>query len=494
MNYGRDEGAPIMTTLPKRQRYGDGFIVGIPVLEKLIGYIPGGSLIVVLGHPGAGKTTFASKLVYENIRVLGHKAVYISFAETKEKYLEQMKRLGMDFESLINAGKFRYVHLPTVAGRECLDEIVAMMTNFITEGFRIFVIDSITPLLKLLSDTQARALLHGTLYSLINTTGSLLIAIADLPWGEESVELGGLEFVADGVLLFKAKLENGLLVRTMEIRKFRGHAIPLAEIPFTIVEGLGLRFYPYVPPEEIPPLDPHSLFSSGCQLLDDAWGRIPKGSSISILYPVGINIPSTVLGVIAKLVLSNNFKLGIVSFEISGDALLTAIKLTASMYGLDPDKLDRLVVMKRSFNPTSYSSYELVGNLISSIEMTKPDIVILHGLLPLLRIYGSESSVRMLYNLWLFLKANGITSIKLTESVIRMERNTPSVEPIELAMFSDVVHIVVPITEGYTATLYHVVLKSIPRFVSGLRDRDRPLFIPDERLAHVCLGEYIAPS
>ncbi len=471
------------------------FLVGVPILEKLLGYIPEGSLIVVLGHPGAGKTTFASKLAYENVRILNHRALYISFAETKEKFLEQMKRLGMDFAPLIESGRFRYIHLPTIASRESLEEVVGIMTKFLNEGFRIFIIDSITPLLQALSNVQARALLHGTLYNLIYSSKGLLIAIADLPWGKESVDLGGLEFVADGVLIFKTKLVNGLIVRTIEIRKFRGAAIPLAEIPFTIIEGVGLRFYPYVPPEEIPPLDPQTSLSTGCKLLDDAWGRVPRGASISIIYPVGMNIPSTILGVLAEFIISNNLSFGLLSFEVSSDALLKALELTARMYGLDADKLKSLVVLKKSFNPTSYSAYELVGNIISCVEMSRPEVLLIHGLTPLLKIYGSEVATKTLYNLWLFLKASNVTTIKLVEGVVRVSRGSPIiVEPPETMMFSDIVHIVMPTTAGFSATLYHVITKSVPRFVTGLKSSDRPTFISDERLAHVCLGEYVAPT
>ena len=469
------------------------YIIGVPVLEHILGGIRPGSLIVILGHPGAGKTTFASKLIYENMKSLGVKAAYISLAERFEKYIDQMKSLGMDFEPLIASGQFRYIHLPTLPGTEPAEELARLVSSLIEEGFRIFVIDSITPILKGLEDAQARALLHSTLYDLANDYGALFVVIADLPWGEESINLGGLEFVADGLFIMKTRLEGELLIRSMEIRKFRGAAIPLAEIPFTIVEGMGVRFYPFLPPEEIPPLDSSSLVSTGCRLLDDAWGMIPAGASISILYPIGCNIPSTILGIIAKFIIENRLRVGLISFELSGDALLQAFKKTASLYGLDTRELHRLVALKRSFNPTSYSIYELMGNITSGIDTSKPNLLILHGLTSLLKVYGSRNFVKMLYNLWLYLRSLRITMIRFAETLFRGPHLLPFPEYEELAMFSDVVHIVVPKPEGYSSMLVHIIMKSIPRFVSESHNRDKPVMITDERLSHVCLGEYIAP-
>lgn len=54
------------------------YSLGDAVLDRIVGGVPPGSLLVILGHPGAGKTTFAAKFILENAKTLAVKAIYIS--------------------------------------------------------------------------------------------------------------------------------------------------------------------------------------------------------------------------------------------------------------------------------------------------------------------------------------------------------------------------------------------------------------------------------
>ncbi len=472
------------------------YVLGDPALEKVIGLISAGSFIVISGHPGAGKTTFSAKLIYENVRTLGVRALYISFAETFNKFAKQMKRLGMDFESLVKSGHFEFIHLPTISGFEAAERVVNLIVRKHEEGFRIFVVDPITVLLEQISDpAKMRSLLHGVLYDLVTRSGSLLIAIADLPRGKKQVDLGGLEFVADGVFVMKTKLERGMLMRVMEVRKLRGNPIPLAEIPFTIVDGYGPKFQPFVPPEEIPASKHFEFLPTSCSLLDEAWGGVPLGGSVAIVYPAGANVPSSLLALIAKFLLTHGLETAIVSFEMAPDILLLALERAASMFGIpDSDKLRTLVIAKKSFNPTAYSTYELLGNVLALVEQSQPKVLLLHGLTTLVRIYGSKRFTEFMYNLWLYLKSMMVTTFKLAEYRFETRVGVDQIVSLcgDVAVFSDIVHVVIPKFEGTTFQMLHVIWKSLPGYVVGSRAMDKPIVVSDELLSHVCLGSYVS--
>ncbi|MEM2297511.1 MAG: ATPase domain-containing protein [Ignisphaera sp.] len=64
-------------------------IFGIEALDKMISdALRFPSLVVVAGHPGAGKTTLASSICYANA-LKNLKCLYLSFQEDKEKTIQK---------------------------------------------------------------------------------------------------------------------------------------------------------------------------------------------------------------------------------------------------------------------------------------------------------------------------------------------------------------------------------------------------------------------
>ncbi len=466
---------------------GFNYSLGDSTLDRIVGGVPPGSLLVILGHPGAGKTTFAAKFILENARSLAIKAIYISLAESKEKFLNNMKKLGLNFEELERSRLFEFIHLPTIAGPDAIEFVSRILSEkMVKEGAKIAVIDSITPLVSLLGTERGRAFLHATLYNLINTVKGVLLLIADLPWGRETIDLGGIEFIADAVLVFKTRVERGLLYRFIEIRKFRGAPIPLAEIPFAIIENEGVRLFPLLPTEEIPPLTMDRCYLTGCKPLDDAWGGVPKGANIVILYPKNSNIPLTLLGIIAKFIVANSIRFGVISFELPATWLTKALTSAARHYGMDPIKIQQLLALERSLNPTMYSPQELISAILSHVERSKVELLIVHGVNILYEIYGSRQLSSIAYNAIQFLRKLGITVVNLLEGNLRSLGDTLGYSP-------DILHAVTYEGNTYVGyTVRHIIWKSLPRYLTGLVIHDKPIVLDDDKLA-TCLGEYRGP-
>jgi circadian clock protein KaiC len=75
--------------------------IGDPVLDSVLsGGFPRGSLILVNGNPGTGKTTLTARFLYTGAKDGAEKGLYVSFSEGKRSFYENMTSLGLDFEKL----------------------------------------------------------------------------------------------------------------------------------------------------------------------------------------------------------------------------------------------------------------------------------------------------------------------------------------------------------------------------------------------------------
>jgi len=319
----------------ERTEFQEYLTTGDSELDKVLGGgIRRGTLIVILGHPGAGKTTFLAKVTYVNMATKKLKVLYVSLAENRSKFYAFTKMLGLHFERFEKEGLFKFLEVPSVTG-ELMDILTSSLVGEVSK-FKpdIVVIDSITPVLKVFGKhPDVREFLHSGIYKLTGILGVTVFLIADLPYGTESVDLGGLEFVADGVMVFKTKIKNGLITRWMEVRKMRGAPITLAEIPFTIVKEQGVKAFVVPLLSEIPLYKVDETVSFGCRLLDEKVGRMPRGAQITVIYPLGMNTPRIILAWLAKFIAINRLKTMVISYIQPGRSLAYHIKKSAEELG-----------------------------------------------------------------------------------------------------------------------------------------------------------------
>jgi len=88
---------------------------GIYGLDPIIGGgFPKGSLILVAGNPGTGKTIFSAQFLYYGATEFGEKGIYVSFAESRNTFFSHMLDFGFDFEKLEREGKFKFLDMVTV--------------------------------------------------------------------------------------------------------------------------------------------------------------------------------------------------------------------------------------------------------------------------------------------------------------------------------------------------------------------------------------------
>ncbi|RLG81351.1 MAG: hypothetical protein DRO13_01425 [Thermoprotei archaeon] len=391
----------------------EAFVFGVNELDQLLGRVlRPRSTIVVAGHPGAGKTTLAMTVCYHNA-LNGKPCLYITFQEEKNKLFNVMKDLGMDLETVERKGLLRFVKLPiTLSAKEVSEYVMRLVQEFAP---RILVIDSINAALESLKlSGEVRGWLQNFYYALADIVNGVIVLIAELPFGEEKLELGAIEFVADAILILKHKIENRLIVRTLEIRKARGAPISIAELPFSITEKTGLEVH--VPPltEEIGP-EGREL-PAPCNEIEKALNHLHLGMNIYVTYPPDARIP-TYIGLLTGILLLNKLKTLVVSYIYPPDTVrsmtIGILKRIGIEYSIAENLVDKYLIFK-SFNPFSMSIDTLAIREIAPLE-EYPDInaVVFHGV----EIIGSSIPINRylpaLYNQIYYLKSQNKLVIRM---------------------------------------------------------------------------------
>lgn len=389
------------------------FSLGLKELEETFrDSLQPGTLAIIVGHPGSGKTTLAVQLCRANA-MDGHKCLYVSFQEDKEKLYRHMKKVGFDLEELEKKGVFKYVRLPMMT---LVDDLMKELSTLLTtDSYDVIIVDSINALLdSVKTREEQRMILQNYFYEVSRMVKGLVVLLAEIPMGEERVNLGSIEFVADFVIILKHHTVRGLLARIMEIRKARGSPLKAVEYPFEIQEGQGIRVFPPATPEKIF-LGNGTPLESSLALTKQVVPRILRGEVVYITYDPFARSPLPALFVL-DLLISNNMKAIVTSYIYSEDEVLDSIAHPLREYaGVSEEVALRLLkkyLIVESVNPVGEALTSLASRTALQIEKAKPDMIIFHGVEIFSKVSDYKDYWSALVNELIWTKNNGVTNIR----------------------------------------------------------------------------------
>jgi len=214
---------------------------GIEGLDDLIaGGLPEGSLTLLTGTCGTGKTLMSSQFIYYGA-LNGENAVYVSFEETPESLKTNAKLFGWNFDELEKKGKVIFVKYDSYHA----EDIIEMLENAIRKiKAKRVVIDSISALGLYVRDVpEIRKIIFG-LSSMLHRLGCTTLMISEVLSEQKDLSRFGVEeFVADGVIALYYLRTNSLFSRSITVWKMRGSDHSQKMHPYKITHK-GVVVYP----------------------------------------------------------------------------------------------------------------------------------------------------------------------------------------------------------------------------------------------------------
>ena len=272
---------------------------GVEGLDLVLGGgFPRGSIIILAGNPGTGKTIFSAQFLYHGAVNYGENGVYVSLAEDRETFIRNMKNVGFDFERLEREGKISLLDF-LITKEESFPAIVNAIAREVSKlSATRLVVDSYSALAQSFERMfDARIFLNVVLGKIARMSGCTTLIIVEVPFGQERLGLGVEEFVADGILHFRSRRIADRLHRDIIIRKMRGIPIKQDLIGFTLHGGFKafppFRIKPTVWRERFKPMpNPPGRFTTCSEdfdnLLNGGW---PKTSTALLEIGKNISIP-----------------------------------------------------------------------------------------------------------------------------------------------------------------------------------------------------------
>jgi len=261
---------------------------GVEGLDEVVeGGFPKGSLILLAGEPGTGKTVFSMEFLVKGVE-LNESGVYVSFAEAKNTLINNFSRhLNVDLAKLEVEGKIKILDFTAMKEESVSAILESILAEVKALNAKRLVIDSFSALAQAFKEPiDVRIVVHTVLSRIVREMGCTTIMIEEAPIGESKIGLGMEEFVADGLIRLRASELDKRLFRDLEIVKLRGTRLSERKLAFTLEGGFKaftpFKLKPVEKPSRFKPIpDKPDKYSTGVKDLDGMLeGGLLKGSMV----------------------------------------------------------------------------------------------------------------------------------------------------------------------------------------------------------------------
>ena len=398
---------------------------GIKEFDKLLdGGFTKGSIILLAGSSGSGKTIFSFQWLFEGIKN-NENGIYITLTEPLFKTLENLEKLSYYNKESIENEKLRIVDLREVCGKEGFDQ--RKILDFIEDevkrtNAKRLCIDSITAIAYQLDDrAKIRAFIFalGTALATLGCTTVLISEVSEMnKYSKYEVE----EFISDAIIRFDQITVKDEPQRIMRIIKVRGRNYRSDDIYFKITKD-GINVFPKlrVPLEHFSTTE---RISMGISALDEMLGGgIFVGSSTLIT-----GSPGTGKSTLGLSFLADGLKNGETCLYVGFEESKKQVLRNAKNFGWDFEKYERegLLVM-RCIYPNEKYLEEHLADIRQIVEEKKIKRCVVDPLSAISSAFSPDVFISFSKRLNGYLKTREVTPL-FTSATTSLIGNTKDVD------------------------------------------------------------------
>ncbi len=387
---------------------------GIEGLNEITGGgFPKGRPTLICGSAGSGKTVLAIQFLIKGITENDEPGVFMSFEESANDLIQNVRSLGFDLERSIAQKKLKIDHVRVErselqeTGEYDLEGLFIRLNHAIDSiSAKRVVLDTIESLFSGLNNTAILRSEIRRLFQWLKQKGVTTIITGER--GETTLTRQGLEeYVSDCVILLDFRVIEQIATRRLRIVKYRGSIHGTNEYPF-LIDETGVSVLP-ITSLKLEHTTSTEIISTGLPGLDKLFdaGGYYRGNCTLITGSAGT----------AKTILAAYFALGscrrkekvlYFSFEESPDQFIR--NMASVGINLKPFIKSKLLIIHSS-RPSLHGLEMHLLSLYKYIREFKPDTVIIDPISSLVTI-GTGGEVRaMLARLMDMLKMHQISSL-----------------------------------------------------------------------------------
>lgn len=243
----------------------DRIPTGVKGLDEVLnGGLPKGRIILVVGSPGSGKTTFAMQYLVGGTKA-GESGLYVSLDEKPERVKENLASFNWNLDALEHDGKITFIDATQLRrpGQRIISSKVESegSVNLILpeltlpvlartirrvaaeENIQRIAIDPITSLMLRYPEEVKLRRSMLLFFDALESTGCSCIVTSELRTSmlDRSFQLE--EYLSQGVILLRTMIHEGNVIRAVQVEKMRGISHDAQLRPYQITQT-GIDVYP----------------------------------------------------------------------------------------------------------------------------------------------------------------------------------------------------------------------------------------------------------
>ncbi len=381
---------------------------GITEFDNLIGGgFPTGSVILLSGSSGSGKTIFSFQWLFEGVKN-NENGLYITLTEPLFKTIKNLEEMAFYDRAAIEQERLKIVDIREICEKKFDYERIL---NFIEEQVRQtnakrLCIDSITAIAYNLDDKAKIRKFIFELGKILATLGCTTILTSEVSEAKKYSVYGVEEFISDAILRLDQIKIRGELQRVMQIIKIRGKQYTTEDLYFKISEN-GITVFPKVRV----PLKYSSTterISIGNEILDKMlYGGVFKGSSTLIAGSTG-----TGKSLLSMQFIVDGLRKGesclYAGFEESREQLIR----NARCFGWDLEKYEKEgTLVLRCFYPGEKFLEEHLADIKEIVESKKINRCVIDSLSSIANFFPDGFFINFTKRLNSYLKTKDVTTL-----------------------------------------------------------------------------------